>query len=53
MKCFCVYPKTKQKSLFGDTDVGPYRPLEMSPIQQQGEADPVVRWDAEDYEAVE
>jgi len=33
--------------------VGPYRPPGTSPIQQQGEAAPVARWDAKDYEAVE
>ena len=50
---FCVYPRTNKKSLFDDTDVGPYRPPGTFPIQQQGEAGPVARWDAEDYEAVE
>jgi hypothetical protein len=42
-----------KKFLFDDTDVGPYRPLGTSPIQQRGEAAPVVRWDVEDYKAVE
>ena len=42
-----------KKKNFDDTDVGPYRPLGTSPIQRLGEAAPVVRWDAEDYKAVE
>jgi hypothetical protein len=42
-----------KKSLFDDTDVGPYRPPGTSPIQRRGEAAPVARWDVEDYEAVE
>jgi hypothetical protein len=42
-----------KKFLFDDTDVGPYRPPGTSPIQRRGEAAPVARWDAEDYEAVE
>jgi hypothetical protein len=42
-----------RKSLFDGTDVGPYRPLGTSPIHRRGEAAPVARWDAEDYEVVE
>ena len=42
-----------KKSLFDDTDVGPYRPPGTSPIQWRGKATPVARLDAEDYEAVE
>jgi hypothetical protein len=42
-----------KKSLFDDTDVGPYQPIGMSPIQWRGEAAPMTRWDGEDYEAVE
>jgi hypothetical protein len=42
-----------KKSIFDDTDVGPYRPLGTSPIQWRGEVAPVERWDAEDYEVVE
>jgi hypothetical protein len=42
-----------KKSLFDDTDVGPYRPPGTYPIQRRGEAAPVARWDVEDYEAVE
>ena len=42
-----------KKSIFDDTDVGPYRPPGTSLIQRRGEAALVVRWDAEDYEAVE
>ena len=38
---------------FDDIDVGPYRPLGMSPIQRRGEAAPVARWDVKDYEVVE
>jgi hypothetical protein len=53
MKCFYVYPRTNQKIFFDDTDVGPYHLPGMSPIQRQGEASPVARWDAEDYEVVE
>ena len=45
--------KLIKKYLFDDTDVGPYRPPITSPIQRQGEVAPVVRWDVEDYEAVE
>jgi hypothetical protein len=33
IKCFYVCPRTDQKSLFDDTDVGPYRPPGTSPIQ--------------------
>jgi hypothetical protein len=39
-----------QKKKFDDTNVGLYRPPRTSPIQRRGEAAPVVRWDAEDYE---
>jgi hypothetical protein len=42
-----------KKSLFDDTDVGPYRPPGTYPIQRRGEATPVAIWDAEDYEAME
>jgi hypothetical protein len=42
-----------KKFLFDDTDVGPYQPPGTSPIQRRGEATLVVRWDVEDYEAVE
>jgi hypothetical protein len=42
-----------KKFLFDDTDVGLYQPPGMSPIQRRGEAAPVARWHAEDYEAVE
>jgi hypothetical protein len=35
-----------KKFIFDDTDVGPYRPPGMYPIQQRGEAAPVERWDA-------
>jgi hypothetical protein len=42
-----------QKFIFDDIDVGPYRPLGMSPIQRRGEAAPVARWDVKDYEVVE
>jgi hypothetical protein len=53
MKCFYVDPRTNQKFLFDDTDVGLYRPPATSPIERQGEVALVARWDAEDYEAVE
>ena len=42
-----------KKFLLDDTDVGLYRPPGTSPIQRRGEAAPVARWDAKDYEAVE
>jgi hypothetical protein len=34
IKCFYVCPRTDQKSLFDDTDVGPYRPPGTYPIQR-------------------
>jgi hypothetical protein len=42
-----------KKIIFDDTDVGLYRPPKTSPIQRRGEEALVVRWDVEDYEAVE
>jgi hypothetical protein len=42
-----------KKIIFDETDVRSYRPPGTSPIQRQGEAAPVARWNAEDYEAVE
>ena len=42
-----------KKIIFDNTYVGPYRPPGTSPIQRWGEAAPVARWDAEDYEVVE
>jgi hypothetical protein len=42
-----------KKSFFDNTNMGPYQPPGMSPIQWRGEAALVVRWDAEHYEAVE
>jgi hypothetical protein len=42
-----------KKSIFDETDVGPYRPPGTSPIQWRGEMALVVQLDNEDYEAVE
>ena len=42
-----------KKIIFDDTNVGLYRPPKTSPIQRRGEEALVVRWDVEDYEAVE
>jgi hypothetical protein len=47
-----VHPKTKTKSFVDNTDVGPYRPPDNSPIQWQGEVVTTPQY-VEDYQVVE
>jgi hypothetical protein len=47
-----VRPKTNTKSFVDNTDVGPYRPPDTSPIQRRGEVAVAPQY-AEDYQVVE
>jgi hypothetical protein len=47
-----LHPKTNTKSFVDNTDVGPYRPPDTSPIQRRGEVAAAPQY-AEDYQVVE
>ena len=47
-----IHPKTNTKSFVDNTDVGPYRTPNTSPIQQRGEVAATPQY-VEDYQVVE